>query len=128
MNSTETEEVNFGAELYRLRIALGLSQTEVSEAAGITRGYYSLIENSRKPPPPLGKVRRIAEALRLSPDDFRYFWGLAAIERSRAARGEQERLHCGPPELYVIWNGLALGIPKEEQLEIEAILKRKNIM
>jgi len=128
MNSTETEEFNFGAEMYRLRRSLGLSQTEVSESAGITRGYYSLIENSRKPPPPLEKVRRIAEALKLSPDDFRQFWGLAAIERSRVVRGQQARPHCSLLGLYVIWNGLALGIPKEEQLEIEAILRRKNIM
>lgn len=128
MNSDPEVNLNFGAELYRLRAVVRMTQTEVANAAGIARGYYSLIENSRKPPPPLEKVRRIAEAMQLSADDLRRLWGIAAIERSSGAGGESENLRSGPQGLYVVWNGLALTIPEEQQAEIIAILKRKSIM
>ncbi|MYN04553.1 helix-turn-helix domain-containing protein [Pseudoduganella sp. DS3] len=128
MSDIKNDEINFGAELFRLRTALRLSQAEVADAAGITRGYYSLIENSRKPPPPLEKVRRIATALRLSPADLRLLWGMAAMERITTSGGESEKVHNGPPGLYVVWNGLVIDIPTEQQIEIEEILTRRKIM
>jgi len=58
-------DVTFGAELYRIRLLAGLSQVEVARESGLARGYYSQIENSKKPPP-LATVKRITAALNLS--------------------------------------------------------------
>ena len=81
MSATVKDELTFGSELYRLRNRAGMTQARVADSAGITRGYYSQLENSRRPPPPLEKVRRIAESMELPPSDLRLLWGIAAIER-----------------------------------------------
>lgn len=47
-----------------LRLERGLSQREMAEAAGVTEGYYSLIENGkRKPRYPV--INRLADALNI---------------------------------------------------------------
>lgn len=74
----------FGAELFRLRNLAGQSQTETAYLAGLTRGYYGQIENSRKPPPPPSTLRRIQFALALQEDDFRVLKCAAEVERCLA--------------------------------------------
>lgn len=128
MSATVKDELTFGSELYRLRNRAGMTQARVADSAGITRGYYSQLENSRRPPPPLEKVRRIAESMELTPSDLRLLWGVAAIERINAPGGDPEQVQHGPTGLYVVWDGLAIDVPKEEQDEIIALLRRKNIM
>lgn len=128
MSSSGRDEITFGSELYRLRTVRSLSQAQVADSAGITRGYYSQLENSRRPPPPLEKVRRIADSMKLDAHDLRLLWGIAAIERMHTTGSEPEQIESGPTGLYVVWNGLAINVSEDEQNEIEAILKRKKIM
>lgn len=56
---------SFGELLFALRTQCRVSQTEVAQRAGISKGYLSGVENCRLRPPVLDTVRRLANALRL---------------------------------------------------------------
>lgn len=71
----------FGSEIYRLRLVRGLSQSATAERSGLTRGYYSQLENSKKTPPPLSTLERLASALSLSPIEIAHLKHLAEVER-----------------------------------------------
>ena len=55
---------NFAMRLKRLRERKGLTQEELAEKAGLSRGYVSRLEIGRHDPP-LSLVRKLAKALRV---------------------------------------------------------------
>jgi transcriptional regulator with XRE-family HTH domain len=55
---------NFAMRLKHLRERKGLTQEELAEKAGLSRGYVSRLEIGRHDPP-LSLVRRLAKALRV---------------------------------------------------------------
>lgn len=57
-----------GLRIQSLRIALGLSQREVADRAGLESSYISRLENGRHPSPSADVVGRIAAALGVDPD------------------------------------------------------------
>lgn len=62
-------ERNIGTRLVALRSERGLTQEQMAEACGVTKGYISKIENGRIVPP-IGTLVRIAQALRAEVADF----------------------------------------------------------
>lgn len=60
-----------GAWVRERRRSLGLTLADVADAAGVTRGYLSMIENHRVDNPPSGKVlARLGRALGLEPGEL----------------------------------------------------------
>lgn len=54
----------FGKQLSNIRTTLGLSQTEVANASGVSQGYISQLEQG-KSSPSIIVVLRLAKALRV---------------------------------------------------------------
>lgn len=62
--------MTFGERIKEQRKALGISQRELAESAGIDFTYLSKIENNRMEPPSEGAIRRLSEALRADADEL----------------------------------------------------------
>lgn len=73
---------SFGTELYRLRVSQGLTQVAAARLCGLTRGYYSQLENSKRFPPPSRTLERFVKAFRLSSAQAAELKALAETERS----------------------------------------------
>ena len=58
-------------KLANIRHAKGMLQKDVAKAAGVTRAYYTLIENGTRTPS-LQVAKSMADALGLSLDEFFY--------------------------------------------------------
>lgn len=120
------EEISFGAELFRLRTLLGLSQSQVADTARMARGYYSLLENSRRVPPPLETVAKIATAMNMAREDMDRLCEKAVIERLRrkghSNDADANLLTC----LYVIRDGRAIRVSGEKQKRITSILDEEK--
>lgn len=113
---------SFGHELYRLRSAIALNQVTVAKRAGLARGYYSQLENSRKGPPPAKTVKRIADALGLAEDAAENLKKIAAAER--CAQGHLSA--AIPQEIAQVIEQLMLGatvLPTRKIQRIIAILE-----
>jgi len=57
----------FAANVRRYRLALGLSQEELAERAGVHRTYVGMLERSEKNVT-IYNIERIAKALQIAPD------------------------------------------------------------
>lgn len=79
---TSAEPVSFGALLYRFRRRLGISQAKAASVAGLSPGYYSELENSKRPAPPERTALRLARSLELRPLETSDLLAAAAAERS----------------------------------------------
>lgn len=77
-------ETEFGVYVRALRVARGLTQVAVSQAAGFDPGRLSDLEAGIAPPPQAGRVRHLAHALDASPRH-------TAILLRLAAQGRRER-------------------------------------
>lgn len=77
----EEQTSTFGSEIYRLRVARGLTQIATARLCSLTRGYYSQIENSKRFPPPPETLERLVVALRLSPSEAEALRSRAEAER-----------------------------------------------
>lgn len=75
------QSIAFGGEIYRLRIKRGLTQAAAAKLCGLTRGYYSQLENSKRYPPPPSTLKRIAVGMRLAPSEATKLQSLADTER-----------------------------------------------
>ncbi|MDV7398616.1 helix-turn-helix transcriptional regulator, partial [Arthrospira platensis SPKY1] len=62
-------ERNISSRLVALRTERALTQEQIAEACGVTKGYISKIENGRIVPP-IGTLVRIAQALGSEVADF----------------------------------------------------------
>lgn len=79
-----TPNETFGGKVYAHRQRLGLAQADVAARARISPAYFSGLENSKRPAPPLRTVWRIAHALDLDPRDTQLLCVLAEGERAVA--------------------------------------------
>ncbi|WP_343583413.1 helix-turn-helix transcriptional regulator [Herbaspirillum sp.] len=104
VDRNEIGKAQFGGELYRLREIAHLRQSVVAKKSGVSRGYYSQLENSRKPPPPRRTVSRIADALALTQPQRCRLECLAAIEREK----ESSISLCMPEGLEFVFQSLTL--------------------
>jgi len=64
--------VNFGSKVREKRFALGLSQEDLAEKAGVHRTYVGMVERAEKNIT-LQNIERIAKALGVSPDQLLKF-------------------------------------------------------
>ena len=69
ISSKMTPVEDFARRIKALRKTLGLSQTEVAKAAGLSRGYLSRVEIGMQSPT-LEVIERLAAALRAKPADL----------------------------------------------------------
>ncbi len=76
--------LSFGEALYRLRQRQGMQQIAVARAARVSKGYYSSVENSKRSPPSLRTIQRIAQVLDLTTCEQADLEALAEHERSGA--------------------------------------------
>ena len=76
--------LSFGEALYRLRQRQGLQQVAVARAARVSKGYYSSVENSKRFPPSLRTIQRIAKVLDLTRCEQADLEALAEHERGGA--------------------------------------------
>lgn len=116
---------SFGAELYRLRQGRGLTQAQVAGDAGLNRGYYSQLENSRTLPPPAKTLLRIAAALKLENVEQRDLFSMAETERVRPGyrNGElPEATEC----LIILRGQEKLHVSLDQVRRISAILDEET--
>lgn len=98
---------NFGATILALRSRLGRSQATVASAARLAAGYYSDIENDKRPAPPRSTVLRLAAALDLAPYKAECLAALADAERTAA----QTDAHL-PPDVRALLRAIRLAAPR----------------
>lgn len=56
--------INYGAAIKRIRLELGIKQTDIAEKTGISTSYLSLVENG-KAVPSLSVLKQVAEAMKI---------------------------------------------------------------
>ena len=119
-------ETNFGSELYALRIRTGVTQADVASRAGLGRGYYSQLENSRKGPPSTLLLCRIVEALELSDAESHRLFAVAVAVADRCAatcHSSVASISIAPLVKSLIQS--APRITHEQTVRIAAILKEE---
>lgn len=82
MHEAEAGSTQFGSLLYQFRVRLGLSQAKVAAIAGLSAGYYSEVENSKRKPPRESTALRLASALDLNAREIEQLLVSAEAERS----------------------------------------------
>lgn len=80
----------FGEQLYEYRSERGMTQSEVAARAGLQRGYYSQLENSKKGPPPPNTLARLTLGLRLDREESRNLLLAANLERCNSTNRAKE--------------------------------------
>lgn len=95
----------FGAELFALREAKGLSQAELARRAILSRSYLSEVENDRRPPPGMEICQRIFDALQLNAEERSRLWAIVLFECS----SEQP---CGVGNLAALIGDLGRLLPR----------------
>jgi len=121
---TVAETGAFGALLRRYRLAAGLSQEALAEAAGLSPRAISALERGERRAPQQETVRLLADALALSPAERGALDG--AVDRRRAPRP----LAGAPPQQGL----LALPVPltpmidrEHETAAVLALLHRPDV-
>jgi len=74
-------EESFGLHLFTLRERLGITQRAAALKCEVSRGYYSELENSKRPPPPKRRVMQLGAALGASPNELAFLCSVAQSER-----------------------------------------------
>ena len=83
--NTDNQHNTFGEFLVAKRRGKEIPSLRVTEALGISPGYYSDIEkNRRNPPPDRDTLAKLAEILQLADEDIATFYDLAGKARSEA--------------------------------------------
>ena len=76
----------FGELLYKFRLHINMSQTQLANAAGLHKSYWSGVENSRLPPPRSKTIHRLALALNLDDESVALLADTAETEIARKVR------------------------------------------
>jgi transcriptional regulator with XRE-family HTH domain len=115
-------DVNFGSELFALRRLKGMTQADVASRAGLGRGYYSQLENSKKGPPSPRLLQQIADALELDGEQARRLLAVAVADRCATAC---ESTTASTPIAMLVKSLVqaASHITTEKVARIEAILQ-----
>jgi transcriptional regulator with XRE-family HTH domain len=115
-------DVDFGSELFALRRRKGATQAEVAYKAGIGRGYYSELENSKKGPPSVKRLKRIVDALELSDVEAQRLVSVAVADKcATACQSIAVLAHVSLLVKYLVQSATALS--GEKAARIEAILQ-----
>lgn len=118
------ESASFGSELFKFRTNRGRTQAEVAQLAQLNRGYYSQLENSRRPAPPERTLVRIANALGLTHKEAQMLFDAAAIERLKDRAWKLSRGH----NRLMLWRGaVQLMVPASTLRRIEKILAEEEL-
>ena len=114
-------DINFGSELFALRRLKGATQADIATRAGIGRGYYSQLENSKKGPPSAKLLQRIVAALEPSDDQAHHLFAVAAADRCMSAC---ERNQAATPVAMLVKSLVqsASRLTDDKAARIEAIL------
>lgn len=117
-------DVNFGSELFALRRLKGVTQADVASRAGLGRGYYSQLENSKKGPPSPKLLHQITGALELNEEQARRLLAVAVADRCAAAC---ESTSASTPVAMLVKSLVqsAFYVTTEKAARIEAILQEK---
>ena len=86
LESREVDALKERSKLAEIRIAKGLLQKDVAQAAGVTRAFYTQVENGTRVPS-LKAAKAMADILGVSLDVF--FDALGVIEWNSNAEDEQ---------------------------------------
>ncbi len=114
-------DTNFGSELFALRCLKGATQADIATRAGIGRGYYSQLENSKKGPPSARLLQRIVAALEPSDEQARRLFAVAVADRCMSAC---ESTQASTPVAMLVKSLVqsASHITDDKAARIEAIL------
>lgn len=123
-NIVRIHQASFGSHLYALRKGKRVSQAVVADRAGIGRGYYSQLENSKKSPPSGRLLQRIVAALALDEGDAQRLAGLAVAERFKATCDKSAVDPC-VAELVRFLVQSSNRLTAEKVVRIEAILSEE---
>jgi len=94
LNLTEFVAMEFGTEIRRRRLALGMTLEQLAESSGLTPNYIGTIENGRRDPS-LSTVLALAKGLRVPPAEL-----FGGVEDLSAAATEAGLLfESAPPEV-----------------------------
>ena len=117
-------ETNFGSTLFVIRTRKGATQAHVALRAGLGRGYYSQLENSRKGPPSPRLLQRIVDALELDDGEARRLLTVAVADRCMSAC---ESVRASTPVATLVRSLVqsASNITLEKAARIEAILREE---
>ena len=117
-------ETNFGSELFVIRTRKGATQAYVALRAGLGRGYYSQLENSKKGPPSPRLLQRIVDALDLDDGEAQRLLSVAIADRCMNAC-ESNRASTSVAPLVKSLVQSASNITLEKAARIEAILREE---
>lgn len=114
-------DTNFGSELFALRRLKGATQANIATRAGIGRGYYSQLENSKKGPPSAKLLKRIVAALDPNEEQARRLFAVVAADRcERACESTQASKHIAMLVKSLVQS--ASRLTDDKAARIEAIL------
>ncbi|WP_349817213.1 helix-turn-helix transcriptional regulator [Acidovorax sp. SUPP2539] len=114
---------HFGEALFELRQRQCLSQRQLAELVQISPSLLSEIENTRRPPPPVAKVRAIGRALKLTEAEQRCLIAYAERERVRLGLRVTKNTPQHVADLLREIAGLARELSPDQVLMI-----KKNLM
>jgi transcriptional regulator with XRE-family HTH domain len=117
-------ETNFGSELFVIRTRMGATQADVALRAGLGRGYYSQLENSKKGPPSPRLLQRIVDALELDDGEAGRLLSVAVADRCMSVC-ESIRASTLVAPLVKSLVQSASNITHEKAARIEAILREE---
>lgn len=127
MSRAETDS-SFGAMLYQARQQKRMSVAQASSQSGISRSYFSELENSKRNPPRRPTVLKIAAGLALSEDQKERLIQLADEQRL----ADQFTKHL-PPEvralvLRICANAITLDLSDALALHshLDRLSRRRN--
>jgi transcriptional regulator with XRE-family HTH domain len=91
---TEVAE-SFGSLLYTLRKRLCITQRDAAARCSISKAYFGELENSKRAPPPLARVKKMGAALGASDQELTSLCVVARTERltSRNLPADRPDLH-----------------------------------
>ena len=117
-------ESNFGSELFVIRTRKGATQADVALRAGLGRGYYSQLENSRKGPPSPRVLQRIVEAMELDDAEALRLLAVAVADRCMSACESSNASSSIAPLVKSLVQS-APQLTHAKALRIEAILREE---
>ena len=118
--NSRSDMQTFGAVIYAIRCRSGWTQASVAAKARLSNGYYSELENGKRPAPPTATARRVAQALVSTSTEIEQLVALAHAERS--ATLHDSHLPPAVRELVAAIRASATNLPAEVVLRMQATL------
>ncbi|MEW5816966.1 MAG: helix-turn-helix domain-containing protein [Spirochaetota bacterium] len=107
----------FGLILRDLRRSKNITQRELAEKVGVDFSYISKVENDRLPPPSGDTIVKIAEVLKIAPDELLALTG-------KMPSGVKEMLGSSPAALQFVREAGVMGLTETEWEKLRERMKR----